>query len=104
VGTALGLLALARFMGSVPFLKKLIRTEDMSSATLVSPEQATGAESELVGKTGRTLTLLRPAGRAEIDGEPVDVVAEGAYIPKGTTVEVTAVRGRRLVVKPAQNV
>ena len=33
----------------------------------------------LVGKTGKTVTDLRPAGTAWIEGRPVDVVAEGVF-------------------------
>jgi membrane-bound serine protease (ClpP class) len=102
VATALGLLMLAHYMGSLPFLKNLIRTEDMSSATLASPEQVAGKKSKMIGKEGITITTLRPAGRAEIDGAPMDVVAEGAFIQKGTPVVVSACRGRRLVVRPAE--
>lgn len=103
LATGVGFLVLARYMGSLPFLKKLIRTEDMSSATLTTPAQAAGGKSEMIGRTGITITTLRPAGKAQIDGEPVDVVAEGAFIQKGTPVVVTAARARRLVVKPTES-
>jgi membrane-bound serine protease (ClpP class) len=103
LATGVALLLLARYMGSLPFLKKLIRTEDMSSATLATPAQAAGGESQMIGRTGITITTLRPAGKAQIDGEPVEVVAEGAFIQKGTPVVVTAARARRLVVKPAKS-
>ena len=33
-----------------------------------------------LGKTGKALTLLRPAGSALIDGERVDVVTNGSFI------------------------
>lgn len=54
---------------------------------------------DLVGKSGTVLTELRPAGTAEIDGRPVDVVSEGAFLPKGTSVRVIAVEGMRVVVR-----
>lgn len=104
LATGLGLLALARYMGSLPFLKKLIRTETMASATLDGPDRGVVRASDMIGATGRTITPLRPAGKADIDGDPHEVVAEGAYIPKGTAVTVTDARGRRLVVKPSDNV
>lgn len=31
--------------------------------------------NELVGRQGRAMTLLRPAGRAEFDGERVEVIS-----------------------------
>lgn len=54
---------------------------------------------ELKGKSGRTLTPLRPSGAAEIDGERVDVIAASEFIPAGTDVEVVRVRGSRVEVR-----
>ena len=56
-------------------------------------------QDELVGKTGKTVTDLRPAGTAWIEGRPVDVVAEGVFLKKGETVRVIAVEGMRVVVR-----
>ena len=53
----------------------------------------------LLHKKGSALTTLRPAGIAEINGERVDVVTGGAYIEKGTPVEVIKTEGARIVVK-----
>ncbi|MFP4176309.1 MAG: NfeD family protein [Candidatus Brocadiia bacterium] len=103
IGVGFGLLAMGRFMGSLPFLKKLIRTEDMSSATLANPADGSGERANMVGKSGRTLTVLRPAGKARIDGAPVEVVAQGGYIPKDSTVKIIDERGHRLVVTADDN-
>jgi membrane-bound ClpP family serine protease len=51
-----------------------------------------------VGREGKTLTVLRPAGTAEFDGVKLDVVSEGEFIPKNTRVKVKKVTGRRIVV------
>ncbi len=55
----------------------------------------------LVGQIGRTLTVLRPSGVAEIAGQPVDVVTEGDYVPAGQQVRVLEVVGNRVVVEAA---
>lgn len=52
----------------------------------------------MAGATGRTLTLLRPAGMAEIKGYRVDVVSEGEFISEQTEVKVIKVEGNRVVV------
>ncbi len=62
----------------------------------------TGLE-ELVGKEGRTLSTLRPAGLADIDGERVDVVADSEYIDVGVRVRVSEVEGNRVVVEALSN-
>ncbi|MGI6308310.1 MAG: NfeD family protein [Dethiobacteria bacterium] len=53
----------------------------------------------LTSKTGQSITPLRPAGIAEIEGSRFDVVSEGSYIPAGANIEVIKVEGRRIVVR-----
>lgn len=53
-----------------------------------------------VGKEGKAITTLRPAGIADFDGVRLDVVSDGEFIQKGTEVLITSVQGRRIVVKP----
>ena len=57
-----------------------------------------------MGKIGRTVTILRPAGRARFYGRLVDVVAEGEFIPPNTQVRVIDVKGNRVVVIPDEEV
>jgi membrane-bound serine protease (ClpP class) len=53
-----------------------------------------------LGRTGTTISPLRPAGRMEFeDGERLDVVSEGSYIPAGKKVKVMKTEGRRIVVR-----
>lgn len=52
-------------------------------------------------RKGTALTPLRPAGIMLLaNGERLDVVAEGAFIAKGTPVKVVKVEGNRVVVRP----
>lgn len=55
--------------------------------------------ASLKGKTGTVVTMLRPAGMAEIDGRRVDVVSQGSFIDEGTEIVVAEVEGNRVVVK-----
>jgi len=54
--------------------------------------------SALVGKTGTTVTNLRPSRIAMIDNVRYDVIADGAFIDAGKPVVVEAVEGARIVV------
>ena len=56
-------------------------------------------KSAYLGKTGKTITELRPAGAAELDGERLDVVSQGGFVEAGVDVEVIEVSGNRIVVK-----
>lgn len=57
---------------------------------------------QLVGKRGEALTPLRPSGTALIEGERVDVVTSGEFIPAGEAIEVIQVEGVRVVVRKAE--
>ncbi|MCL2496088.1 MAG: nodulation protein NfeD [Clostridiales bacterium] len=52
-----------------------------------------------MGKRGKALTMLRPAGTVDIEGRRVDVVTMGEFIEAGSAVEVILVEGMRVVVR-----
>ncbi len=54
---------------------------------------------ELLNKEGVTKTSLHPAGLVTIEGERVDVVAEGGWIDPGTRIRVIEVEGNRIAVR-----
>jgi membrane-bound serine protease (ClpP class) len=59
-----------------------------------------GDATHLVGKTGLTLTPLRPSGVAEIEGIRVDVVSEGGFVAQNSEIKVVSTEGTRVVVRP----
>ncbi len=54
----------------------------------------------LIGVEGFAATILRPAGKVEINGERYDAIADGSFILNGTAVKVIEVRSAYLVVRP----
>ncbi|MCA9289449.1 MAG: hypothetical protein KDA05_12730, partial [Phycisphaerales bacterium] len=91
---------ITRHLGSLPILNRLVLQDD--------PERAGGtlsamgsSDHPLMGALGRAATDLRPAGRAEIDGRLIDVVAELGYIPAGTPVRVVSASLMRIGVDAA---
>ena len=54
--------------------------------------------SGFLGKEGRTITLLRPAGDVDFNGVRMQVSSDGPYIEKDTMVRVTEVQANRIVV------
>lgn len=96
---ALAILLFALIVKRLPssrlWKKFVLSDQSTSQRGYVSSE----ARTELVGKRGRVLTELRPAGSILIEGGPVDVVSEGAFIGKDEMVEVVAVQGSRVVVR-----
>ncbi len=53
-----------------------------------------------IGKEGKALTILRPAGTADFNGVRLDVVTEGSFVKQGVKVKVIRVEGRRIIVAP----
>ena len=54
----------------------------------------------LVGKSGTTTSVLRPAGIGDFDGVRLNVVTEGGFIEKDMPIEIVRVDGSRSVVRP----
>jgi membrane-bound serine protease (ClpP class) len=58
--------------------------------------------SHLVGQQGVATTNLMPAGKAEFEGQLIDVIAEGLPIDRGQAVVVTKARGNRVQVRAVE--
>ena len=74
----------------------ILKTSQSSADGFQAPPQELAA---LAGQSGQSLSPLRPAGVALIDGHRVDVVTDGEFIESDTEVEVVAVEGSRVVVR-----
>lgn len=60
----------------------------------------TSEYESLIGKTGVTLTDLRPIGTIRIDNKEYSAISNAIWINKGTKVEVIQVDGTRILVMP----
>lgn len=111
-GSIVAVVCLALFAGNfirrIPGLRNLILAPPNSDETgpqldpLLAgegPVNLTEQDPELLNKQGVAFSTLRPAGRAQIDGQLVDVIAEGEFIEPGVPVEVIEVAGNRVVVR-----
>ena len=87
----------SKYFGGARLFRRLILTEAVKPAD--SRPDAHHQESvDLIGKTGTSVTPLRPAGIIEIDGNRYDVVSDGEYIPPGEKVKVIESVGSKIVV------
>jgi membrane-bound serine protease (ClpP class) len=93
----LAALVLLRIVPRLPFARRLILDADLGHG----PAHGSAPETDQrwLGRQGRALSVLRPAGIADIDGERVDVVSDGELIEPGERIEVTRVDGNRVVVR-----
>ncbi len=85
-----------KYFGGSSFWKHISLGE---SQTKESGYVANYDKKELMGKTGKTISQLRPAGIIQIKGKRLDVVTEGDFIDKGELVEVIETSGNRIVVR-----
>ena len=53
----------------------------------------------MVGKKGKTYTVLRPSGKIMIENTLYDAFSQGEYIEKGVEIEVVSEEGNSLIVK-----
>lgn len=69
-----------------------------------APKQSSAPENfeKLLGATGKTASMLRPSGIAQINGQRYDVVSEGSHIPADQDIKVVKVEGIRIVVRPLE--
>ena len=67
--------------------------------TGVSVKEEVNELEELVGKLGKTTTMLRPVGKIDIDGVTHIALTEDGYINENVEVEVVKVEGENIFVK-----
>lgn len=116
--------AIARYLPSIPILNAMMLAPpgsdleqadgaraagdlagaagDPAGAASDPAQRGPGAAADLrclVGQEGVARTLLRPAGKAAIGEQYLDVVAEGSFIPDGCRLRVVQVSGNRIVVR-----
>jgi hypothetical protein len=98
-------LGLRRYLPETPVFRTLLLNPpaDEELADLDYRESVADF-SHLVGQQGTASTNLMPSGKAEFDGQLVDVIAEGLPIDRGRAVVVTKARGNRVLVRAVEAV
>lgn len=108
VGSAIWTLAITMgiLVALVLVAARWLPQSDRFNQLVLAPELGSAAgftsaptDSALVGKVGKALTTLRPAGIAMIDDRRIDVMTAGEYIEAGTTIRVVGARGSRVEVR-----
>ena len=97
---------LTAFIGGIWLTQKLVTTRSPLSRIALNTTQDIsegyiGVDSNLknmIGKTGISATILRPAGKILIEEELYDAVAQTSYIEKGTSIKVVGISSGQLLV------
>ena len=99
---------LSRYLGSIPVLSRMaldLPAAEEAASDSKSDGKVTLAVKEAVGSTvqvgdwGVADSPLRPAGKARIGEDYVDVVTDGTFVDPGRQVRVIAMSGNRIVVR-----
>jgi len=87
-------LLLLRFLKRKRFHDKIVLND-----TLVEEEEDTSELANFLNMDGVTTTALRPFGRADVNGNNIEVWSEIDFISAGRPVKVIKQQGRKLFVK-----
>jgi membrane-bound serine protease (ClpP class) len=100
VSALIAAFVLSWFLPSIPYVNRLVLQPPSEEADGEPDLSATSlVPAGLLGAIGVAVTPLRPAGKAQIGDDFLDVIAEGDYVNPGTRVQVIEIEGNRIVVK-----
>jgi membrane-bound serine protease (ClpP class) len=93
-------IALRRYLPHAPVFNRIVLAPTSEEDLIDLDYRESLADfSHLIGQVGTAATNLMPSGKADFDGELVDVITEGLPIDRGTSVIVAKTRGNRVLVR-----
>lgn len=95
-GSLILLYVLMKYVPKLKFVENTMLPGSLTRGTGSGEDEHFG---ERVGMTGTATSNLRPSGKAEIDGQVLEVIAEGSFIDKGEPVRVVSEDGMGIAVK-----
>ena len=93
---AVGVYILSKYLPNSPIYNKIVLKN--TSSMNKNDVKIEAAYSTLVGKQGRAVTLLRPAGKINIEGQVLDAMTYGDFLAVDTAVVVDKVQGEKIYV------
>lgn len=100
-GSMVGILLLRKYIGKLPFLKRMMLTPP--ELAMAGPASAAPDWAHLLNQTGTTTTRLAPAGKARFGDLIVNVVSDGDAVDANQQIQVLEVQGNRVIVQSLQN-
>lgn len=85
------LVFLSKEFDSSKFNKFVLKETNSKSFTQTS--------KKYLNKKGTTITPLRPSGKIEIEGDYIDAITRGDFIPKGCEVVVSEIKDFKIIVR-----
>jgi membrane-bound serine protease (ClpP class) len=98
VSAVVAMYFIGKHFGSLPIINRMVLGDpDASDELILAMDTSTGVGIS-PGETGRTVTPLRPSGRAMIGDRMIDVVADVGFIESGVLVRVVEANAFRISV------
>jgi membrane-bound serine protease (ClpP class) len=101
LGIAIALLA--RFLPHIPLFEQMVLAPPDSLANaalaLAGAPAMSLPQRDLSSQVGRSITMLRPAGKAQFGDNLVDVMTTGEFVEAGEPVEVVQINGNTVMVR-----
>lgn len=94
--TGIAALLLSRFLPKTTLYQSVISTSASGVQTEVKQEEQRSAR---LGQTGKSLSSLRPGGKAQFGEDILDVMTQGELLPKGTAVRIIGFSGTEAIVE-----
>ena len=92
------ILALLGLRYILPRLSLIIGGPYLDTTLKDSHADSVEAGGANVGDLGIAMTFLRPSGKIKIENEIFDVITDGEFIEKGTSVKISEIKGNRIIV------
>lgn len=86
-----------RFLPNMPYLSRYLLPATVEGGTGMLAEGE--SRESRVGWTGTASTDLRPSGKAEFQGETLDVTSDNSFVAQGSRLRIVSEDGMRVVVK-----
>jgi membrane-bound serine protease (ClpP class) len=97
------LVVVFHFLPNSALSRRLVSSGPDEDATIATMPVLLELE-QLRGKTGRTLSALRPAGVVDFDGRRVDTITEGMMVDPGQWVRCIDVKAGKVIVRPVEKI
>jgi membrane-bound ClpP family serine protease len=100
LATVVAAIALRHYLPHAPIFRTLLLNPTPEEDLVDLDYRETVVDyTHLIGQQGVATTNLMPAGKADFNGQLVDVIAEGLPIDRGQAIVVTKARGSRVLVR-----
>jgi membrane-bound serine protease (ClpP class) len=101
IGAAVVIAILARYLPKTSLYRRfaLMTTNPPGPSLAGVPREFTTALDLSPGAEGKSLSILRPSGKARFLDQIIDVVTQGEFIPPNTSITVVRKDGMRVVVR-----